>query len=138
MDVPILANLNSGSGRCNEHVAGLQLVNAIDDAFRSRRTHCAEQVVDRCPIQTGLDFRKLKQNLQLRTERQPSCGQRVEQRLDADTVARQKQFLFAVVPDGEGEHASHFLDACFTILFIEMNDHLGIGACIEPVPLPLE
>src|SRR3569623_3631856 len=54
--------------------------------------------------------------------------QRVVERLDAETVAREEQRLAVAIPDREGEHAAHALDAAVAPLLPGVHDHLSVGA----------
>jgi hypothetical protein len=50
-------------------------------------------------------------------------------------VAREQQPTPPPVPDREGEHPAELGDHAFAVLFVEMDQRLGIGAGAEPVPL---
>src|SRR5216683_2945842 len=51
----------------------------------------------------------------------------IVKRLYPESVARDEQFAFCLVPDGEGKHTSKVFHACCTILFIKMQDCLGVA-----------
>src|SRR3569623_1462302 len=54
--------------------------------------------------------------------------QRVVERLDAETVAREEQRLAVAIPDREGEHAAQALDAAVAPLLPGLHDHLSVVA----------
>src|SRR3569623_1089646 len=54
--------------------------------------------------------------------------QRVVERLDAETVAREEQRLAVAIPDREGEHAAHAFHAGLAPLLPGVHDHLRVGA----------
>jgi len=67
-------------------------------------------------------------------EAQRCAVQRVIQRLDAETVARQEQRALAQVPDGEGEHAVEVRHAVFAPSMIGLEDHLAVAVGEEVIP----
>ena len=74
----------------------------------------------------------------LRAEDESLGQQRVEQRLDAEPVAGEHELPPARVPDGEGEHPVEAGDAGRTLLLVEVQDRLGVGARAVRVALGLE
>src|SRR5689334_11013375 len=98
-------------------MTGLELVDAVDEAFRRRRMLRGQKVAEALPIDFPLDLGKLKDRLQLRRERETPGRLRVIQRLDAETVARQQERFATVVPDGEGKHAAELLDTSAAVIF---------------------
>ncbi len=53
--------------------------------------------------------------------------------LDPQAVPGQEQALFAAVPDGEGEHAVHGLQAVGAVFLVGVDDHLGVARGGEAV-----
>ena len=100
---------------------GFQFMNAFHNAFRTRSTHGAEHVTDRCPVQPSIDLGKLKQHFQLRPKRKPSVDYGIEERLYSQTIAGQQQCLSPFIPEGKGEHAAHLLHAPFLVLLVEVR-----------------
>src|ERR1700682_418532 len=73
-----------------------------------------------------------KQRLDLGAENQLSVRQeRVMQRLDPETVAREKQRLPIAVPKCEREHPSKSLHACGAPRLPSVYDYLGIALGVE-------
>ena len=106
----------------------------------SRRGNVAvgEVVVDGLGIGRAGDGRVLQQGLQLRGKDE-DCGRvGVVERLLADPVAGQQQGPARTVPEGKGEHAPEMLDAVGPILFVGVEDDLGVAVGCEAVPLGLE
>ena len=59
---------------------------------------------------------------------------RIVERLLAQTVARQKQFLPARIPDCKRKHAAQMLHAVRAILLIQMHNDLGVALRREHMP----
>src|SRR5262245_65904187 len=75
-----------------------------------------------------------EQALQLRAEHELAVRQqRVEERLDAEAIAREEERLAITVPEREREHAAKALDAGFAPLFPRVDDHLGVALRAEHV-----
>src|SRR5262252_3098100 len=51
----------------------------------------------------------------------------VVERLHSQSIARNEQFLPALIPDREGKHAAQIVDAGGAVFFIEMENCLGIA-----------
>src|SRR6185436_1924721 len=66
------------------------------------------------------------------------AGFRIEQRLLAETIARQHQLLAPVVPQRDREHAVELARKLITHLLVEVNDDLGVALRREAVPLLFE
>src|SRR5262249_26676380 len=66
----------------------------------------------------GLDFRGERERLAVKA---------VEERLLADTVARQQQFPAAGVPEGEGEHAVEALETIGAPADVGHQDDFGVA-----------
>ena len=74
------------------------------------------------------------QDFQLGTEDQLTRGQdAVEQRLDAETVARQEQAAGVAVVQGKGEHAAEAVDAALAPLLPGIKNDLGVAVGAEVV-----
>ncbi len=58
----------------------------------------------------------------------------VVQRLLAEAVAGQQQAALAGIPDGKGEHAPKPLEALHALLFVQVNQRLGIAGGAELMP----
>ena len=59
----------------------------------------------------------------------------IEQRANAHTVTSKQNRLFPGVIKGYGKLAIEILDKIRAFLFVEMNDHLGVGFGAKMMPL---
>src|SRR5262249_26958968 len=84
-----------------------------------------------------IDFtRKLfyrKQRFDLGRECEASLCLRVIDRLDAQTIAGDEEFLFFRIPYGECEHTVEFFDAAFSPFAISRNHNFRVGIGSETV-----
>ena len=62
-----------------------------------------------------------------RSEQQPFRRHFVVQGLDAQPVARDEERFRVAIPDGKGEHAAQMLHTVRAVLFVKVNDGLGIA-----------
>ncbi len=69
-----------------------------------------------------------------RSEQQPLRRQFVIQGLDAQPVARDEERFRIPIPDGEGEHAAQAPHTVLAVLFVEVNNRLGIAVRAVAVP----
>src|ERR1039458_2535976 len=67
-----------------------------------------------------------------------SVVERIVKRLLAQAVAGEGQFAFGLIVDGEGEHATQFLDAVGAHLFVEMNNDFGVGVGVKAMAAAFE
>ncbi len=75
---------------------------------------------------------RIPQRAHGRRKSQPAGVFDITQRLYAEAVARQKQRLQAIVPEGEGEHAAETGDQAVDAPFaVAMQQDLGIGAAAK-------
>ncbi|MNK84157.1 hypothetical protein D3C87_1039970 [compost metagenome] len=72
--------------------------------------------------------------LGLRAEEHTAIGGVVVERLDAEPVPHQHQFLARLIPDGEGEDAVQLVDHVRLPLEVAAQEHFGIALRGEPVP----
>src|SRR5258708_12228264 len=83
----------------------------------------------------GVDFGEFggdgKDRFDFGSEVEISLVERIVKRLLAQAVAGQDQFAFGLVVDGEGEHATQFLDAVGSHFFVEMNNDFGVPVGAE-------
>ena len=129
--VPV-ARRPEGAVLGDEHVPGLELVNAFVDGAWRRHVEQGEIFVDglRTPLARHVGI--LEQRLQLRAEDQAAAGQlRVVERLHADAIPREQQAALPGVPDGEREHAAEALDRAVAPFLVAVDDDLGVGAGAE-------
>ena len=113
-----------------------------------RRTQLAHTAVDglgrgdvlvrkivgqRLEVHFRADSSGWKQGLDLRAKHQPASVPGIEQRLLAEAVARQDQFLRATVPKRDREHAPQLGEAGLAELFIQVDDSLRVRPCPERV-----
>ena len=98
----------------------------------------AQIVVERLTVEFARDVPVGEDGFDLRTEEQLPLVDGVVERLDPDAVAYESEAVARALPDGDGEHAAQFLDDVDAVLFVAVQDHFGIGATAEVVPLLLQ
>ena len=59
----------------------------------------------------------------------------IVERLFAEAVAGQKQFLVPVVPDGQGEHPVEVFGRTLFDLFVQVDNYFGVAVGGEAMPL---
>ena len=79
------------------------------------------------------DVRMQKQGAEFRTEDQLTINLRVKQWLLADPIAREKQFLRALVPNRKRKHAAQVIRTIGAILIVGVNDRFGVAVGVERV-----
>ena len=75
-----------------------------------------------------------EQCLDLGPKQQRPAIEAVIQRLDPKPVARDKEPAFPSIPDRKRVHSAQVLNAVTPMLFIEVND--GLGVAVSPVTMP--
>ena len=112
----------------DRHVlAGGQLVDALENRATAEGGPECEDLVQGFGVDGARDIRVGEKGLDFRGKQQPVAAAGVEQGPDAHAVPGQKEFLFAVVPDGQGELTVDFFQAGRPVFLIEVQEHLGVG-----------
>ena len=88
---------------------------------------------ERGGIDRAADPGVLEQRLDLRPKNQRLAVAPIVKRLLARAVARQKQALGAVVPQGDGEHPVQFAQAVRALLLVQVDDGFAVGMGLEMV-----
>src|SRR5437762_2008599 len=127
-EVPVLSKVYR-SVPPTQRVTRQQPLHALKQGGRSGRSVIREiigkgLVVDVWRHRTG---REQRFDLRREVER-PVGGVHVVQRLHAETIPREEEFLFATVPDREREHPAKLLDSPGAFFLVQMEDGLGIAA----------
>ena len=102
--VPVLA-LAHAARVDGEHVPGTQPLDAGHERVRLGNRERREVVRQRGGIEPPLDEARRQQCLDLGAEDEPAARARVDERLDAEAVAREEQAPLGAVPDRQGPHA---------------------------------
>src|SRR4051812_13353368 len=89
-------------------------------------------------IDVAAELRMLEQRHELGTKNEITAGLRVQQWLLADAIAREKQRLVALVPNGKSKHAAQVFGAIGAILVVSVHDRLGVAVGIEPMATAFE
>ena len=84
-------------------------------------------MVERLLVDLTRLLRIEQQRLDLRREHEALVVHRVIERLDADAVAHEPELSCARVPEREGEHATHPVQAVDTPLLEGVHEHLRVG-----------
>src|SRR4030088_2298084 len=98
------------SGECGNGIGHVSVVKIFKQALR-------------------VDFGEFRGNgkdrFNFRSEVEIAVVERIVKRLFAQAVARESQFGFGLIVDGESEHAAQLLDAVRPHIFVEMNNDFG-------------
>ncbi len=114
-------------------MAGLELAQSDEPGLLSQRT-TAEQVVGDGPaVGLARAGRARQESLDLGGEGQVRRGGLIEERLDAQTIARREQRALALIPDGEREHPVEAAETLLAETLIEVEQHFGVGSTDEVV-----
>ncbi len=111
-----------------QQAPGSELAHAADDRARTRHVGEHEEGVDRVGIELAQLRLDREQRGQFRGEQQLAVVLVQEQRLLAETVARDQQAAGALIPEGEGEHALQRVHHRLAVLLVEVHQHLGVAA----------
>ena len=84
-------------------------------------------------VEFGAHQARREQALGLRGEHQPVAAARIEQRSDADAVAREHQAPLGGVPERDRELAVELGDEVEAELLVGVDDDFGVGLRVEPV-----
>ena len=134
-EIPVLPGREAAGVIPLGRVARLELANCAERCRGRRDVPELEIRVERVPVELSMRQADNVECLQLRREPDsPGSGRDVE-RLDAEPVAGEEQRLLGRVPDGEREHAAQPLHALRPVLFVEMQDDLGVALSGEHVSL---
>src|SRR5438093_6182263 len=87
-----------------------------------RRGHelIGQEIPVRGDVGREVQARRKGQRLELRGESERAAVERVEQRLDADAIAREQEAARLQVPQREGEHTGQALEQALAVLFVEV------------------
>ena len=89
-------------------------------------------------IKLAADLRVFTDSLDFRAENEVLRRSRIKERLDAETVAIEKKFFLAPVPNCDREHSVELIRESNSVLFIGVNNGLGVTCSLEPVTLRFE
>ena len=115
-------------------MTGIELADLLIDGERRWNVPERQVGVERLGIHVQRQAVAPRDRLDLRRKHEPRAVARVEQRLDAEPVARHHERLPPLVPDGQREHPAQPLQTVDTTLFVQMNDDFDIAAGAEPMP----
>jgi hypothetical protein len=107
---------------------------------RARRDDVAEAEhrVDRGRIEPRLDETGREESFRFRSERQARRRLDPDQGLDPRAVPREQQASFALVPEGQREHAPQLVENVRTPLLVEVHDYFDVGSSAEAVAAAFE
>ena len=74
-----------------------------------------------------------QESTELGTEDKLAVHIRIEQRLFADAIAREKQFLSSFVPNRKRKHSAQVFRTVNAELIVGMNDGFGVAVGVESV-----
>src|SRR5215470_17898555 len=85
-------------------------------------------------IGSPLDLGVLKDGLRLRRESESVRVLLITEGLFPQSISGKEELPSRTVPDGEGEHPSEESQTVSPVLFIQVEDDLGVAVGAEPVP----
>ena len=109
-------------------MAGRELADRFERGPRRQRRPEREDVVETVRIELPRHVRVSEERLDLRSEQQPACGHRVEERTHADPIAREEQRTGSSVPDAERPLPIELAHGIGAFFFVEVQDRLGVGS----------
>jgi hypothetical protein len=109
-------------------VARRQLPRGAEDRQRGRNRVEGEVGLHGLEIDLAVEVRHPEQRLQLRREHQAPAGEAVDvdERLDPEPVARERQRPPARVPHRDREHAAELAREVGPVLLVEVDEDLGV------------
>ncbi len=133
--IPKLLDLESGiaSATHRESMARHQLANAGKHRLLAAVVAERQILGEKLFIEVRRDLRMLQQGLDFRSEGEQPPVPEVVERLDAQPVARAEEALVRLVPDREGKHSAEPANAFIAILFVGMQNRLGIATAVVAV-----
>ena len=133
IEIPVLTDANGAVLPHDHRVPGRQLMHAGERRARRQRHPEGEDLCERLMVEIARHALVCEERLDLGRKQQRVAGARVEQRPDADAIARQKQPPLACIPDGERPLSVEPLDALLPPRVVGVQEDFGVGACGEPV-----
>ena len=119
----------------DERMTGKQSLDAAKERLVIARRMIRQIIRERAVIKLRLDGARGEDRFNFRSEIERAIIRlSIIKRLHAQTVARDKEFMLALVPDGEGEHAPQAFNARRPVLFIKMNDCFRVAVRLIDVP----
>src|SRR5262249_28508373 len=99
---------------------------------RAERSH-REELGEPFVVDLARDRWVREERLRLRAEDERRSAEGIEERLDPEPIAREKELLARAVPDAEREHAVEALDARRAPLHVRPQEDLGVRTRDEPM-----
>src|SRR6185437_4138525 len=115
-----------------------ELADAMQQRLRPRHVAEREVIPYRRLVHGRARRGELEQRLDLGGEVERLAVLAQEERLLAETVARDEELRLAGIPDRKGEHAAQALHAALAPLGVGVQQHLGVAVARECVALLLE
>ena len=134
-DIPVFARLADRLAAAQQQGVGRgQFFGLLEDGARLGDVAEGEVFLDGAGVDFALEAAVGEQRLEFGAEKEGAIvEQGVEQRLDAEAVAGEKQGFAVAVPEGEGEHAAEAVDAALAPGFPGVDDDFGVAAGVEDV-----
>jgi len=127
VEAPVATDLGlTGVERIHETRRRRELPDVAEDRARRGDVRVDEVVPHRLPVELTLDLVVLEDRLDLGGEDQPPPVAGVDERLDAEPVAREQDTPPAAVPDREGEHAAQAGQDVESPGLVPMQDDLRV------------
>ena len=131
--IPIAPRLNAPVSESHE-MAGGQSGNAFERRGRVGHIAKGKKIRDGFRIDFPANRGMLQQRFDFRAKDQSIAHKNIVQRLLANPVASQEELVFALIPNGHGEHAAQPLHRALTFLLIEVDDDFSVTTTPKTVP----
>ena len=139
-DIPVFTRLAHGLAATQQQGVGRgQLSRLLEDGAWLSNVAKGKVFLDGAGVDIALEAAVSEQGFQFGSEQESAVfEQGIEQRLDAEAIAGEKQGFAVAVPEGEREHAAEAVDARGTPGFPGMDDDFGVAAGVENMPQGLK
>ncbi len=136
--VPVGRDLSLASFAYLECVTREQLLNAFEHRARASQIPEGEKFRQRVTVKFGTHARMNQQCFNLRSKQKPAVLVQKIQWLDPQPVPGNKQGAPTRVPNGKGKHPAKVFDAFLTVLFVEVDNRLGVAVTAVAVATLLQ
>src|SRR5579875_496114 len=107
-------------------MSGEKLLNALVESVRRGNIAKGKEIIDCLRIRFKRTGHKLAKRKQLRGKTNAFAGNTIEERLDTQAGAGQKQAPLARIPQSEGEHTPQCFEAAHSTIFVKMQDYFSV------------
>jgi hypothetical protein len=121
-----------------QRVSRRKLAHVFERRARRQRRPERADVVEALRIELSRELRLREEGFDFRRKQQSLAAGRVEERTDADSIAREKQCTGTAIPDAERPLSVESGDGGRAFFFVKMEDDFGVRLGLKPVTFALE